>query len=377
MAIYYVDGDAGNDTNNGTSTATAKATIAAGVGLFTSSSDLLYIKAKSGGNAYVITSAISLNGGYNYTLIGYSSTPGDNGIAKISSATNSVSMFVMNGYNTYSFYNLELTSTASTKGHGVTTTGSNPAAIALYNCYLHHLNMGVAIGGGIDNISLYYTSIISNGSHGIDFQNAISYFNATNSFIYNNTGSGIQGGRDNGVSLTDTVIAKNGGYGGRWLYDFGSLSWVIKNCVVANNVSGGIYDLSTNTSILILLNNIIYGNGGYGLSTTSSAEKRNKWYVRNNAFGLNTSGPYNSNISAGLGEISLTADPFVDALNGNFAINNSLGGGGLLRATAFPNLYLGDLTPQYRDIGAAQHYEPTEAEVADAVWNYLERSLTA
>jgi hypothetical protein len=75
---------------------------------------------------------------------------------------------------------------------------------------------------------------------------------------------------------------------------------------------------------------------------------------RNNAFKSNSSGP-RLNLGAQTGDVDLTADPFTNAAGGDFSLNNTAGGGALLRATGYPGVFPGGTTTGYLDIGAAQH----------------------
>ena len=81
-------------------------------------------------------------------------------------------------------------------------------------------------------------------------------------------------------------------------------------------------------------NNIFVNNGGYAINSSTSAVPQGIIYASNNAFYGNTSGSYNG-ISDGINDITLTADPFVDAANGDFNLNATNGGGGTLRSTNY------------------------------------------
>lgn len=102
-----------------------------------------------------------------------------------------------------------------------------------------------------------------------------------------------------------------------------------------------------------LINNICESNGRYG------------WWIQangvllNNAHYNNASGVYNATPLCTVGTIAVTAGSvFVDAANGNFALNNTASRGALLRAAGFPSTFPAGLTASYRDIGAAQHADP-------------------
>ena len=53
-----------------------------------------------------------------------------------------------------------------------------------------------------------------------------------------------------------------------------------------------------------------------------------------NAF-HNVTGSTHNNLTAGNNDIALTANPFVDAANGDFNLNATNGGGGTLRSTNY------------------------------------------
>lgn len=153
----------------------------------------------------------------------------------------------------------------------------------------------------------------------------------------------------------------------------------IVGCVAYGNTSQGFITGNNFNIYPWILNCISYGNGGYGFSGTNGFNATLlKELVRNNAAGNNTSGNYQGGDTYKAdSSVTLTADPFVDADNGDFRLNLAAGGGALLRGVGFPGAFPGGLTTGYLDIGAAQHYEPTDAEVAAAVWAYPDRTTTA
>ena len=108
---------------------------------------------------------------------------------------------------------------------------------------------------------------------------------------------------------------------------------IIYNCGI------GISFAVSNTNNLAtfdISNNIVTHSAGWGLDMGTVTEEELKYHsmiIARNAFYSNTSG----SISRAVFEdnnIDLTADPFVDAANGDFNINNDAGGGALLRSQA-------------------------------------------
>jgi hypothetical protein len=92
------------------------------------------------------------------------------------------------------------------------------------------------------------------------------------------------------------------------------------------------YNASDFASLSIVHDNIYAGNGGYGLTVNVTFPSH---ITRSNAFYNNASGPYNDSRIASSSDVILTADPFVDAANGDFNINNAAGGGAVLRSTKY------------------------------------------
>jgi hypothetical protein len=101
--------------------------------------------------------------------------------------------------------------------------------------------------------------------------------------------------------------------------------------------------------------NIFVNNVGIGLNTTAMSPLRDSVFYHHNAYFGN--GTARSGNNAGTGDVTLTGDPFVDAANGNFALNNTAGAGAACRAAGYPGTFPGGLTTGYSDIGPIQHQE--------------------
>lgn len=123
------------------------------------------------------------------------------------------------------------------------------------------------------------------------------------------------------------------------------------NCVSYGSGRDG---MRTATS-LTLINCIVESNTGYGVNNSGAAVNNT---LINCAGYNNTSGFHNAIPT--LGQINLIAGSasfFVDAPNGNFALNTTAGGGALARAAGIPGVFPGGLTTGYLDVGAAQHQD--------------------
>jgi hypothetical protein len=132
--------------------------------------------------------------------------------------------------------------------------------------------------------------------------------------------------------LTRCVAYGNGGSGYSAAAARGRAS--LENCVFANNAAWGVVGVAAGAA----------GGEGYGTSSVLAA---------NCAFRSNTSGAA-SNADA-TGSVTLTADPFTDAANRDFSLNDTAGGGADLRGAGRGTFPPGDPTVSYPDIGATQN----------------------
>lgn len=133
------------------------------------------------------------------------------------------------------------------------------------------------------------------------------------------------------------------------------------------------------TSCINLVNCVAYGNGGNGMNANNSngstyvnciSEGNTGYGYRTNAGSIsliscadynNTSGRFQNASGAKLwGDalpISGTASFFTNAAALDFTLNNSAGGGALLRATAFPTSFPVPANNNFLDVGALQHQD--------------------
>jgi len=106
-----------------------------------------------------------------------------------------------------------------------------------------------------------------------------------------------------------------------------------------------------NAQTLEITNNLL-STGTYGVDNPTSP------YTVSTAF-CSSNATYNVGTPARIGDmvdfdaVALTADPFVDAASGNFALNNAAGGGALCRAAAIgADMDLDGVVDNYLSIGA-------------------------
>lgn len=120
-------------------------------------------------------------------------------------------------------------------------------------------------------------------------------------------------------------------------------------CVSYNNGRHGYNDSSNGGAVT---DSIAENNAGTGLTITgaSSLVANNASY--NNGTNYTLTGTFVS--PAALNNLTPTAEVFVNAASGNFALNANAGGGALLRAAGMPGLMPDGLSTGYLDIGAIQ-----------------------
>jgi hypothetical protein len=126
-------------------------------------------------------------------------------------------------------------------------------------------------------------------------------------------------------------------------------------CKYYGNAGNGITQLSL-PGVMLIENCVLANNGAYGIVLSGQSMLAQ---INNCAFRSNTSGQTNTIGGAVVtGTVTLTADPFVDAANGDFDLNSTAGGGAACKAAGRGTFlqtaagYAGTLG--FPDIGASQ-----------------------
>jgi len=191
-------------------------------------------------------------------------------------------------------------------------------------------------------------------------------------YVHDNGSHGIvsaSGGTGVSTEIVGNIVTNNAGDGFRsTIGGFSStpfLVTIVRGNTFAGNTSDGIEmtgALGTAPYLhLAIVNNLITGNGGYGLnfSNASATKAALAFYdaiAQANAYYNNTSGATNPGgldaAGIGYGTITLTADPYVNAAGGNYALNAAAGGGALCRGAGWPGRFPGGLSTSYADVGA-------------------------
>lgn len=340
---YYVDGDAGNDSNNGLTSGAAKLTIQAGLDLATGNGDIVNVKRRATNATYDITAGLTTPSGPSFSTLqrlrGYGSTVGDGTKALVKATAGSLTMFASSSQG-WLLQDLELDGNSQTSVRGVSLDQLSSGVV---NCTLRRFTNS-AVNGGRQMVNCWVK----------DCTTQPAVVGATD-FLYGcaltgNTAGGYAPSASHGCAIRCLFVGNTGGSTDAVATNYDTR---IVGCTFYANgrhgINCGFYTGADGPFLL----NVFVLNGGYGLNfPNNSYGGAASPQFDYNAFGqgtqANTSGMRN-NMTAGGHDISLTSniDPFTDATNwatkttladlfAAFAPNNTSGGGALLRAAGFP-----------------------------------------
>lgn len=320
-------------------------TVAAALSLAPASNNntgVIHIKA----GTYTVTSAITTSNNQWIHFSGYSSTHGDFGTRPlITTSTNSIVLMALQGTGGIiaSVSNVSFSSTAGTKFAAVST--ANSSSIHFDNCVFDSCNQGV-FSTATGTTVLTNCEVKNSVLNGIDCTGANGLLKLYGCYIHDNGGHGVSAPS---IIADLTVIANNVSAG----VTAASNAWY-GNCTVAFNGTAGIINSGSNV-IMCVVSCILYGNDTYGISNTGSVFICTQQY---NAFGDNTTANRNgltSTVFTVVGDVSLTASPFVSTTD--FRLNSTNGGGVLCRGLGYPGTFPGGAFIGYSDLGAVQHQD--------------------
>lgn len=352
MAAYYADTAVGSDSNAGTSpgAGNAWATIAHALATATGASDVIWVKASG---TYAITGTLTFPGSRNdlpnaapYYLMGYTTTPGDNGQATIATSS-AIDLITLAGNNVYlGNFILDCGTTAT---RGVKVTAGNPErGMRLQNLIVKNGfttwgidNTGSSTGQGptVNRV------LVMGGASGASGAYGGSGFIANSALVNNQChGLNFNAGNMGVLTMSRVVVANNnsgGTYHGLLLNDSLSGS-LIRNVVSYNNSGDGVRFNGTYEAVSVI-DSILALNGGYGINGGFSTTVANM--LQNlNAYYSNASGPVH-NIIAGANDITLSGNPFVNPSGSiatladvwaNFALNGTAGAGAACKGAGYP-----------------------------------------
>lgn len=315
----------------------------------------VYVKATA---TYSISSSITVPSGIALAgfnrIIGYTTTRSDRGQPTIqpSAAVTSVSF-------ANAFWRLE---NFIVNGNSTGTTGISVAAATcfIFNCkVMSCTGTGIDVGGSGVGIE---RCIVTGCAKGVRSSQISGYYKSV--ICYANSGPGFEV-INNGEVFIDCISAANTGASGDGFIinaAYSSNRCILVNCIAYGNARDG-YRNTGNYYGSGISNCIFVNNTGIGLNTSAMSPVRDSVLYYNNAFYGN--GTARSGNNAGIGDVTLTGNPFVDAPNRNFALNNTAGAGAALRGVGFPGTL--DTSTGYSDIGPYQHQDPASG----GAWTFV------
>jgi hypothetical protein len=182
-----------------------------------------------------------------------------------------------------------------------------------------------------------------NGNSGIVYQCA----------VHDNTGLG-------GLRLTSSchavanVIGNNSGSNCDGINTVGVMAHVISNTIYGNGRDGIRKASAGRFGVEIVRNNIIAGNGGYGMNWNGSGALPAMWTTDGNFYYGNTSGARNNVDDTGSAvavdasgpytntkDVTGSGDPFVNGAGSDFSLNATAGAGAAARSAGHPQTWPG------------------------------------
>jgi len=343
MATYYVAPAAGGGGSGSIGSPWTPAEAVAGA----VAGDLVYFR----GGTYNISSTLDFAAGSSgtarMTLAAY---PGE---TPVINTTANVAHFAFHSYQTYRGFTCTTSSGTKTSTSMGAPTGANASYLYIVDCIIDGLQYGLNTSYG------YYLSVVRSTeikncvSHGLNGANDQTQMAFESCNIHGNGGCGLRG-----VYSLNAVrgcrIWGNASHGIEYSGSSADRVLIVGNSIQGNTGSG--FYVASAVGMIELINNILSGNGAYGVNMPSGADSitvRNS----NNAYYNNTSGARN-NLSAGTSDVTLSGDPFTNAAGGDFTLNSTSGAGASCRAAA---------DPAYLDIGALQHQDAGGGSVTGAL----------
>lgn len=180
-----------------------------------------------------------------------------------------------------------------------------------------------------------------------------SVASATNNLLYacESHGNTVTGFSAVGNQLVNCISYANSGASSDGFYT-GTARGVFINCSSYNNGRDGFRNDSGNPAAFI---NCIAEANVVGFNSDNTAGN-NPFLI--NCAGFNNSGGNFTTANYGNGQVfgflALTASPFTSPGTGNFALNNTAGGGASVKAVGSPTVFPSGTTNNFLDLGAAQ-----------------------
>lgn len=323
-------GGTGGSTGGTGNLGGALATIATAASSLASGNDV-WVKATAN---YAITTGISFStAGVDATdpvrIMGYTSTRGDNGRATITSSS-AISFFTLNNNFQYAA-NFILTGSGSSTLNGFVLNG---ASNTIKNVKVSGIGDGAGNHYGIIALSVdnviedFEVSGMVSGSPGVIATAARNTF--IRGYIHDFAATGLT--LNSNTTVEDVIVDSLSGASSDCISVTSTTRMISINGVVAYNCGRDGIRLATVGQVNIR-NAILSTNGGYGINVSAGGEVGIE--ADYNGYYNNTTAARN-NLTAGAHDVTLSADPFTDAANADFTLNNTAGGGAALRGVGTP-----------------------------------------
>lgn len=190
---------------------------------------------------------------------------------------------------------------------------------------------------------------------------------AMRNFVHDNACIGINIANDS-VTAFNLVVNNSGASSDGIRINYHS---IVQNNTVHNNGRDGIRVIGGTVAGIMIRNNILSNNGGFGITGSPNTAIQASPDYDGNAFFSNTSGTRNLMDSTtgifgvapytNVRDVTLSGSPYVGGTTGtasNFALNNTAGAGAACRAAASPGTWPGNTgTTGFLDMGAVQHQD--------------------
>lgn len=273
-------------------------------------------------------------------------------------ATNSTVLFRGNTSSAVTWRNINFSNTAGTKASCFSNQNAASANNFLYCSWDGFTSAGPSSSSSSGQFAItpYYCSFLNcttagmiRGSSSSLFSYSCYFYNCTTGMSHSSTGGPILAQNSIFNSCTTAILSSRTVTAGPSV-EVTACSFYNCGTVFRSNGNSGIVPVDWR-----FINNIAWG-GDYGIRFDNAVGDRaiNVIEYENNAFGGQSVAAL-SNFPAGANQITLTANPFVDATNHDFNLNNSAGGGALVKANAIPLAFLNSATSKYKDMGASQN----------------------
>lgn len=314
------------------------------------------------GTDYTLTSTVtwSISGSLTagtFELVGTGGTP------TITSSTASLAMFTVSGTDYLRFENIKFQNTnasLSSRGIAIKNTGSVSTDLFFVNCTFDGVGRALSAESSAQRVffdNCWFKNLAEYIVAGAISGDMIGcYAEGCNQTLGSNPLIALTDGVTNTWTVRDSIFDSNSAK----ILQTGtsaSLNRIIFSENACYNGSDTVVDIR-HTAVsagwqMSFLNNILYGNTGYGVSMSGIANSNLLDIMlplnQSNAFGNNGSGDRNGMPTGD--DVSLTASPWIDAANDDFTPNRSSGGGLELQGGGFPNSYPSDSIVSNRQIG--------------------------